>query len=151
MIGVRVLAIWPMYPHLWCCSHSHHYFCTTKIGRPNLDQFLICLTKHIPFKDKKDEIVSCPNGTSETKLSQKLGKDILVHIFCKMLDPSCRMSTGLLLLMGIQFKNRCGLGDGNHSCSYCSKGHLLPRMMFLPLASIWCPVGMLTGVELDRC
>ena len=35
---------------LWCCSHSHHYFCTTEIGRPNLDQFLIRLTKHILFE-----------------------------------------------------------------------------------------------------
>jgi hypothetical protein len=32
---------------LWCSSLGHHQFCTSKIGRPNPDQFLIPLTKSI--------------------------------------------------------------------------------------------------------
>ena len=35
---------------LWCSSYSHHYFCTIEIGKPNLGQFLIHLTKHILFE-----------------------------------------------------------------------------------------------------
>ena len=32
---------------LWCYSLNHCHFCTTIICRPNIDQFLICLTNYV--------------------------------------------------------------------------------------------------------
>src|SRR5882762_11500047 len=73
-----------MCEHLWCCSHSHHYFCIAKIGRAVLPAFLIPLVKML-------YLVIRTTLQDRILMAQKL-TELLILMSIWLWEPSTRYS-----------------------------------------------------------